>query len=290
MSDDLPAYIEDYDSKTVKLNNDIEMPILGYGVYQIPEAETERCVLDAFSVGYRSIDTAQIYKNEAGVGNAIKNSGIPREQIFVTTKVWVSNYENCKESVIESMKKLQVDYLDLILLHQAMGNYYKAWHDLEDLYNEGKLKAIGVSNFYPDRLADLCCHCRIKPMVNQVEEHVYYQKEIDRKWNEKLGVQMEAWAPLSETRVQELLVNPTIVKIAKAHNKTPAQVALRFSIQRKIVIIPKTVNKNRMAENFNIFDFKLTHEEMEEIQKLDEGKSQLIDPLDPKIVMFVASL
>ena len=188
------------------------------------------------------------------------------------------------------MKKLQVDYIDLILLHQAFGNYYKAWHDLEDLYQEGKLKAIGVSNFYPDRLADICCHCRIKPMVNQVETHVYYQKEIDHKWNEKFGVQMEAWGPLSETRVKELIVNPTLVSIAKKHNKTPAQVALRFNIQRKIVIIPKSTHKERMSENINVFDFKLSHEEMEEIQKLDEGKTRIIDHFDPNIVMFINSL
>lgn len=237
----------------VTLSNGVKMPQLGYGVYQVSKEECERCVLDALKVGYRHIDTAQSYFNEEEVGNAIKKSGIPREEIFLTTKVWVEHYgyEQTKKSIYESMQKLKVDYIDLVLLHQPFSDVYGAWRALEDMYAEGKIRAIGVSNFYPDRLIDLCSFSRIKPMVNQVETHPFNQQIEAQKWMQKYDVQIEAWAPFGEGR-NGMFTNETIAKIATKYNKTVAQVILRFEMQRGIVVIPKSVHIERMKQNFDV--------------------------------------
>lgn len=271
--------------KYVTLSNGVQMPQLGYGVYQVTKEECERCVLDALSVGYRHIDTAQSYFNEEEVGSAIAKSGIPREDIFITTKVWIENYgyEACKASVLESMKKLKTNYIDLILLHQPFADYYGAWRALEDLYAEGIIRAIGVSNFYPDRLVDLCNFARIKPMVNQVETHPHNQQIEAQKWMKKYGVQIEAWAPFGEGR-GGLFTDPTIAEIAKKYGKTPAQVILRWELQRGIVVIPKSVHKERMEQNFNVFDFKLTAADMKIMAGLDKKTSSFFSHTDPNMV------
>lgn len=273
----------------VTLSNGVKMPQLGYGVYQVSRDECERCVSDALKVGYRHIDTAQSYFNEEEVGNAIKKSGIPRDQIFITTKVWIEHYgyEECRQSVIESMRKLQVDYIDLILLHQPFSDYYGAWRALEELYAEGKLRAIGVSNFYPDRLVDLCNFARIKPMVNQVETHPFNQQVEANKWMNKYGVAHEAWAPFGEGR-GGLFTNPTLQKIAAKYNKSVAQVILRWHIQRGIIVIPKSTHIERMEENLNVFDFTLSDEDMQTIASLDKNQSSFFSHTDPATVeMFV---
>lgn len=257
----------------ITLYNEVKMPIVGYGVYQVSKEECERCVMDALAVGYRSIDTAQSYFNEEEVGNAIKKSGVPREDIFLTTKVWVEHYgyEEAKKSVFESMRKLRTDYLDLVLLHQPFSDYYGAYRALEDLYNEGKLRAIGVSNFYPDRLVDMALFNRVKPMVNQVETHPFHQQTEAKKWMERYGVQIEAWAPFGEGR-GGLFENPVLAEIAEKHKKTTAQVMLRWHIQRGVVVIPKSTHKERMEENLNIFDFALDQTDMNRISELDQKK------------------
>lgn len=273
----------------VTLSNGVKMPQLGYGVYQVSRDECERCVSDALKVGYRHIDTAQSYFNEEEVGNAIKKSGIPRDQIFITTKVWIEHYgyEECRQSVIESMRKLQVDYIDLVLLHQPFSDYYGAWRALEELYAEGKLRAIGVSNFYPDRLVDLCNFARIKPMVNQVETHPFNQQVEANKWMNKYGVAHEAWAPFGEGR-GGLFTNPTLQKIAAKYNKSVAQVILRWHIQRGIIVIPKSTHIERMEENLNVFDFTLSDEDMQTIASLDKNQSSFFSHTDPATVeMFV---
>ena len=259
----IKKYSEEMKMEYVTLSNGVKMPRLGYGVYQVGKAECERCVLDALKVGYRHLDTAQTYFNEEEVGNAIQKSGIPREEIFITTKVWVEHYgyEQTKKSVYESMRKLQVDYIDLVLLHQPFSDYYGAWRALEDMYAEGKTKAIGISNFYPDRMVDLANFARIKPMVNQVETHPFNQQIEAQKWMEKYGIQIEAWAPFGEGR-GGLFTNETIAKIAAKYNKSVAQVILRWELQRGIVVIPKSVHIERMEENFNVFDFELSEEDM----------------------------
>lgn len=277
--------------KYVTLANGVKMPQLGYGVYQVSKDECEHCVSDALKVGYRHIDTAQSYFNEEEVGNAIANSGIPREEIFITTKVWIENYgyERAKASVLESMRKLKTNYIDLMLLHQPFADYYGAWRALEDLYAEGKLRAIGISNFYPDRMIDLCSFARIKPMVNQVETHPYNQQIDAQKWMEKYGVQIEAWAPFGEGR-GGLFTEKTIAEIAKKYNKSVAQVILRWEIQRDIVVIPKSVHIERMRENFNVFDFELTKSDMKTIATLDKNQSSFFSHTDPNMVEWFVKL
>lgn len=250
------------------------MPIVGYGVYQVSKEECERCVIDALAVGYRSIDTAQSYFNEEQVGNALVKSGIPRKDIFLTTKVWVEHYgyEAAKKSVLESMRKLRTNYLDLVLLHQPFSDYYGAYRALEDLYDEGKLRAIGVSNFYPDRLVDIASFSRVKPMVNQVETHPFNQQVEAKKWMDKYGIQMEAWAPFGEGR-GGLFENPVLVQIAEKYQKTTAQIILRWHIQRGVIVIPKSTHKSRMEENLNVFDFALEQTDMDLISELDKKQS-----------------
>lgn len=269
----------------VELNNGVKMPMLGYGVYQTPPEETERCVLDAVSVGYRSIDTAQAYGNEEGVGSALAKSGLPREEFFLTTKVWISNagYERAKASIEESLKKLQTSYLDLLLIHQPFGDYYGTYRAMEEAYREGKVRAIGVSNFYPDRLIDLYHFAEIKPSVNQIETHVFQQQETARKYLKARGVQIESWGPFAEGK-NDFFRNPALVEIGKRYGKTAAQTALRFLIQSGVVAIPKSTHKERMEENFQIFDFALTEEEMQKIRALDTGESLFFSHYDPKTV------
>lgn len=270
----------------VKLNNDVEMPILGFGVYQIPKEETKKCVLDAIKVGYRAIDTAQSYFNESEVGDAIKESGIPREEFFITTKIWIDNYgyEKCKASVEESLKKLNTDYIDLVLLHQPFSDYYGAYRALEDLYHEGKIKAIGVSNFYPDRLADMCLFGRdVVPAVNQVETNPMNQQIKAQEVMKKYGVAIEAWAPFGEGK-NGMFTNETLVNIGKKYGKTSAQVILRWLIGRGVIIACKSTHIERMEENFNVFDFELSDEDMEEIKKLDSNDSLFFNHQDPAMV------
>ena len=275
----------------ITLYNGVKMPIVGYGVYQVSKEECERCVMDALAVGYRSIDTAQSYFNEEEVGNAIKKSGIPREDIFLTTKVWVEHYgyEEAKKSVFESMRKLRTDYLDLVLLHQPFSDYYGAYRALEDLYNEGKLRAIGVSNFYPDRLVDMALFNRVKPMLNQVEIPPFHQQTEKKKWMERYGVQIEAWAPFGEGR-GGLFENPVLAEIAEKHKKTTAQVMLRWHIQRGVVVIPKSAHKERMKENLNIFDFALDQTDMNRISELDQKQSSFFSHCDPAMVEWFAKM
>ena len=272
--------------KYVKLNNGVEMPILGFGVYQIPKEETKRCVLDALKVGFRAIDTAQSYFNEEEVGEAIKESGIPRDEIFITSKVWIDNYgyEKCRQSVLDTLDKMGLEYIDLMLLHQPFANYYGAYRALEDLYEEGKIKAIGVSNFYPDRLSDICLFERkVIPAVNQVETNPMNAQVKAQENMEKYGVHIEAWAPFGEGR-NGLFENETLVNIGKKYHKSAAQVILRWLIQRGVIIACKSTHIERMQENFNVFDFELTNEEMEKIKKLDTNDSLFFNHQDPKMV------
>lgn len=273
------------------LYNGVKMPIIGYGVYQVSKEECERCVMDALAVGYRSIDTAQSYFNEEQVGNGIVKSGVSREDIFLTTKVWIEHYgyEEAKKSVLESMRKLRTDYLDLVLIHQPFSDYYGAYRALEDLYHEGKLRAIGVSNFYPDRLVDIASFSRVKPMVNQVETHPFHQQAEAQKWMEKFGVQMEAWAPFGEGR-GDLFENPALAEIAKKHKKTTAQVILRWHIQRGVAVIPKSIHKERMEENLNIFDFQLDQADMNRISELDKKQSLFFSHSDPATVEWFVQM
>lgn len=267
------------------LSNGVKMPQLGYGVYQVNKEECERCVLDAIKVGYRHFDTAQSYFNEEEVGNAIKKSGINREEFFITTKVWIEHYgyEETKKSVFKSLEKLKTDYIDLVLLHQPFSDYYSAWRALEDLYEEGIIKAIGVSNFYPDRLVDICSFARIKPMVNQVETHPHNQQIIAHEWMQKYNVVHEAWAPFGEGR-GGMFEEKVLCEIGKKYNKTSAQVILRWLLQRNIIVIPKSTHVERMAENFNVFDFELSLEDMEKIKTLDKNQSSFFSHYDPKMV------
>ncbi len=275
----------------VILSNGVKMPQLGYGVYQVDKEECERCVLNALKVGYRHIDTAQSYFNEEEVGNAIAKSGVPREQIFLTTKVWVEHYgyDETRKSVIESMRKLKTNYIDLVLLHQPFSDYYGAWRALEDLYAEGVIKAIGVSNFYPDRLVDICSFARIKPMVNQVETHPHNQQIEAHEWMKKYGVQHEAWAPFGEGR-GGMFEEPLLVEIGKKYGKTAAQVILRWDMQRNVVAIPKSTHIERMEQNFDIFDFELSEEEMTKIATLDKKQSSFFSHYDPKMVEWFAQM
>ena len=277
--------------KYVKLLNGVEMPILGFGVYQIPDLEEcERVVSEAIEVGYRSIDTAQVYGNEEAVGNAIKKSGVDRKEFFVTTKVWISNsgYEKAKASIEESLKKLQTDYIDLLLIHQPFGDYYGTYRAMEEYYKAGKLRAIGVSNFYPDRFVDIVNFVEIKPMVNQVETHVFNQQIIPQEIMKEYGTQIESWGPFAEGK-NNLFTNETLVKIGKKYDKTAAQVALRYLIQRDIVVIPKTVKKDRMIQNFSVFDFELSEDDMKKILKLDKKESLFLSHFDPETVKILVN-
>ena len=273
------------------LSNGVKMPVLGYGVYQVSPAECERCVRDALTAGYRSLDTAQSYFNEEQVGAAMANSGVPRQEIFLTTKVWVEHYgyEAARASVLESMRRLRTDYLDLVLLHQPFSDYYGAWRALEDLYQEGKLRAIGVSNFYPDRLVDLASFARIRPMVNQVEIHPYHQQTEALGWMKKYGVQLEAWAPFGEGR-GGLFTDPVLTGIGKRYGKSAAQVMLRWHLQRGVVVIPKSTHIERMQENLNVFDFSLTGEEMAAIGALDKKQSAFFSHQDPNMVEWFVKM
>ncbi len=275
----------------VTLNNGVKMPVLGYGVYQTPPEETERCVLDAIHTGYRSIDTAQAYGNEEGVGNAIAKSGLPREEFFLTTKVWISNagYEKARASIEESLKKLKTSYLDLLLIHQPFGDYYGTWRAMEEAYKAGKIRAIGVSNFYPDRFLDLHHFAEIKPAVNQVETHVFQQQKTAQKVLSRYGTQIESWGPFAEGK-NNYFHNPVLMEIGAKYNKSVAQTALRFLIQSDVVVIPKSTHIERMEENFNVFDFKLTAEEMARIEALDGGESLFFSHYDPKTVEWFMTL
>lgn len=275
----------------VTLNNGVKMPQLGYGVYQVSKDECERCVLDALKVGYRHIDTAQSYFNEEEVGNAIEKSGVPRNEIFLTTKVWIEHYgyEQTKASVYESMQKLKVNYIDLVLLHQPFADYYGAWRALEDMYADGKIRAIGISNFYPDRMVDLASFSRIKPMVNQVETHPFNQQIEAQEWMKKYGIQIEAWAPFGEGR-GGLFTNETIAKIAAKYNKTVAQVILRWELQRGIVVIPKSVHIERMEQNLDVFDFELSVEDMQIMASLDKKQSSFFSHTDPAMVEWFVKM
>lgn len=270
----------------VKLNNGIEMPLISFGVYQIPKEDTKRCVLDAIKSGYRGIDTAQSYFNESEVGDAIVECGVSREELFITTKVWIDHYgyEECKASVEESLRKLKTEYLDLCLLHQPFSDYYGAYRALEDLYAEGKIKAIGVSNFYPDRLTDICMFERkVIPAVNQVEVNPFNAQWCAQENMEKYGVKMEAWAPFGEGR-NNLFTNEILVSIGKKYNKSSAQVMLRWLIQRGVIIACKSTHIERMQENINVFDFELTEEDMNSIKTLDTSNSLFFSHYDPNMV------
>ncbi len=261
------------------LTNGVKMPMEGFGVFQVENGDVcEKAVTDALEAGYRLIDTASAYFNEEAVGKAIKASGIPREELFITTKLWIQDagYENAKKAFNVSLEKLGLDYLDLYLIHQPMNDYYGSWRAMEELYEEGKIRAIGVSNFYPERLADLCTNARIKPMVNQVELHPFFQQEEALKNMREFGVQPEAWGPLAEGK-HGIFTNEILTKIANKYGKTVAQVVLRWNTQRGVVIIPKSINKNRIEENFNIWDFSLSEEDMAAISTLDLGHSEIVD-------------
>ena len=275
----------------ITLRNGVRMPILGYGVYQIPQDICERCVLDALQVGYRSLDTAQSYFNEEQVGSAIEKSGIPREEIFLTTKVWIEHYgyEQAKASVLESMEKLRTDYLDLVLLHQPFADYYGAYRALEDLYEAGKLRAIGISNFYPDRMVDIASFARIRPLVNQIEVHPLHQQAEAKQWLDKYSIQMEAWAPFGEGR-GGLFTNPALTQIGAKYGKTAAQVMLRWHIQRGIAVIPKSTHIERMRENLEVFDFALTREDMAAVAALDQRQSAFFSHQDPAMVEWFVKM
>lgn len=275
----------------VTLNNGIKMPALGYGVYQVSSAETERCVLDAIGAGYRAIDTAQAYGNEDGVGNAIAKCGVPREDLFITTKRWISNagYEKARLSIDESLRKLRTEYIDLLLIHQPFGDYYGTYRAMEEAYRDGYVRAIGVSNFYPDRLVDLCHFVDVTPAVDQVETHLFQQQAKAHEIMKKYGVQHESWGLFAEGR-KDFFKTPALVEIGEAHGKSAAQAALRFLIQSGVVVIPKSTHRERMAQNIDVFDFALTDEEMNRLRALDEGESLFFSHYDPETVEFIIGL
>lgn len=275
----------------MKLYNGVEVPANGFGVYQVSKEDCKESVLTALKTGYRHIDTAQSYFNENEVGEALKESDVPRKEIFLTTKVWIDNYGEGKtyDSVVESLKKLQTDYLDLILLHQPVGDYYAAYRDLEKLYEEGKVRAIGVSNFYPDRLVDLCMFAKIKPMVNQIEVNVFNQQVEAKKWADKYGVVLEAWAPFAEGR-NNMFHNEVLQAIGEKHNKSVAQVILRWLYQRGIVSLAKSVHQERIKENFDIYLFELDNDDMKKIETLDTKTSSFFSHQDPGIIEWFGQL
>ena len=288
---DLIKVKEKKNMEYVTLANGVKMPQLGYGVYQVTKEECERCVLDALEVGYRSIDTAQSYFNEEEVGNAILKSGIDRKEIFLTSKVWLEHfsYEECKKSVLESLEKLRTDYIDLMLLHQPFGDVYGAWRALEELYEKGKIRAIGISNFYTDKMVEFANFTRIKPMVNQMEIHPLNQQKELKKWADKYNIRLEAWAPFGEGR-NGLFENEVLKKIGKKHGKTTAQVMLRWNLERGVIVIPKSVHKNRMIENFNVFDFTLDEEDMNLISNIDTETSAFFSHRDPAMVEWFVKM
>ena len=276
---------------TVTLHNGIKMPMLGFGVFQMNDlAQCEQSVYDALLAGYRLIDTAASYLNEEAVGRAIKRSGIPREELFITSKIWVQdvNYDNAKKAYQTSLEKLQLEYLDLYLIHQPYNDIYGAWRAMQELYEDGRVKAIGVANFTSARLVDLILNNKIKPMVNQIETHPFNQQGEAHKVMHEYGVQHEGWAPFAEGR-QNLFTNETLMEIAKRHNKSVGQVVLRWNVQRGIVVIPKSVRKERIRENFTIFDFELSDEDMEKIKAMDENKGLFVAHEDPEFVKLLDS-
>ncbi|WP_286860051.1 MULTISPECIES: aldo/keto reductase [Sphingobacterium] len=276
----------------ITLNNGIEMPILGLGVYQIPDyEECKKTVLDAIKIGYRSIDTAAAYQNEEAVGDAIKESGVAREELFVTTKLWITDvgYEKTKEAFELSLQKLQLDYLDLYLIHQPFGDVHGSWRAMEELYKEGKIKAIGLSNFHPDRVVDIIVNNEIVPAINQIETNPFYQRSEDQQILEENGVQIESWASFAEGR-NELFTNDTLSAIGNKYNKSVAQVVLRWLIQRNVVVIPKSVRKERMIENIDVFDFELSEEDMTLIQAMDTKESQFFSHRDPAIIKWFSTM
>ncbi|TSB47788.1 aldo/keto reductase [Alkalicoccobacillus porphyridii] len=278
--------------QTVTLNNGVKMPILGFGVYQVPDAqECENAVYEALMAGYRLIDTAAGYMNEEAVGQAIKRSGVPREELFITTKLWIQDagYESAKLAFEKSLNKLQLDYLDLYLIHQPFCDYYGAWRAMEDLYREGKIKAIGVSNFLPDRLMDLIVHNEIVPAINQIETHPFYQQNDSAAFMKEEGVQHQSWAPFAEG-LNNMFGNEVLTSIAEKHNKSVAQVVLRWLVQRNVVAIPKSVRKERIVENFDIFNFELSQNDIEQITSLDTGESLFLSYHDPKFAKMLGTL
>jgi 2,5-diketo-D-gluconate reductase A len=275
----------------VILNNGVEMPILGFGVYLIEDAnECEQSVYDALMAGYRLIDTAAAYLNEEAVGRAIKRSGVPREEIFITTKVWIQDagYENTKKAFVKSLEKLKVDYLDLYLIHQPFGDIYGSWRAMEELYREGKIRAIGVSNFKMDRLVDLMDHNEVVPAVNQIETHPFTQQIETAKFMKENNVQIESWGPFAQGK-NNIFQNEVLVSVAEKYNKSVSQVVLRWLTQREVVVIPKTVRKERIIENFNIFDFELSQEDMEKIAALDTKESLFFSHRDPEMVKWIGT-
>lgn len=277
--------------QNIILNNGVLMPILGFGVYQISDDETTKAVSEAIEVGYRMFDTAQAYHNEAGVGRAIKNSGIDRKEFFLVTKIWISNAgeEKAYQSILDSLEKLQTDYVDLLLIHQPFGDYYGTYRAMERAYKEGKARAIGVSNFYPDRFVDLANFVEIKPAVNQIETHVFNQQKEARKYLDKYNTKIMAWGPFAEGK-NNMFKNETLVEIGKRYGKTSAQTALRFLTQENVIVIPKSVKKERMEQNFNIFDFKLMEEELQQIRMLDLKHSLFFSHHDPETVEMIINL
>lgn len=275
----------------ITLNNGVKMPQLGYGVYQTPPEQTEECVLNAIKAGYRSIDTAQAYNNEEGVGNAIEKCGLPREELFITTKIWISNagYEKAKASIDASLKKLKTDYVDLLLIHQPFGDYYGSYRAMEEAYKQGKARAIGVSNFYPDRFLDIEHFSEIKPAVNQVETHVFQQQKVAKKYLEKYGAHIMSWGPFAEGK-NDYFSNPVLKEIGEKHGKSVAQTALRFLLQSGVILIPKSTHEDRMKENIDIFDFELSADEMKKIEALDTGKSLFFSHYDPETVEWFMSI
>ncbi|MDT0267400.1 aldo/keto reductase [Streptomyces sp. DSM 44915] len=269
----------------VTLHHGVQMPLLGFGVFQIPDDQTQQAVESALEAGYRLIDTAAAYENERAVGRAIAASGIPRDELFVTTKLWVQDYgqDSAARAFDRSLDRLGLDHLDLYLIHQPFGDYYGAWRAMEDLNRDGRTRAIGVSNFYPDRLADLISHNEIVPAVNQIETHVFFQRTDDHRLMREYGVQHESWGPLSQGG-RGFFDNPVLADIARAHGRTIAQIALRWLVQQEIVVIPKSVRPDRMAENLDIFDFRLTEDDLARIADLDTGRSQVFDHHDPAAV------
>ena len=271
--------------QTVTLNNGVEMPILGFGVYQIPPEQTEQAVRDALAAGYRSLDTAAAYGNEEAVGRAVRDSGIPREDLFVTTKLWISDAgeDRARRACETSLRKLGLDHVDLYLIHQPYGDVYGSWRAMERMLREGLVRAIGVSNFHPDRLVDLIDHNEVTPAVNQIETHPFFQRTADQELMRERGVQIESWGPFAEGR-NNLFTHPVLTRIASAHDRSVAQVVLRWLIQRGVVVIPKSVRAERMAENIDVFGFELTEEEMAAVAALDTGASLFFDHRDPAVV------